>query len=99
MARARAAAAIEGVVLRFGLSPVQQKDRWRAWWLTYYDRTDPGKQNGTITACVEVLGERDLQLRVREGPAMVWSAKADSLHRALTDTLAQFGVVQIVPTS
>jgi hypothetical protein len=82
------------LALRFGLAPHRHSGRCtRAWSLSSYARTDPGKRHGTLQLCATLSSDGALQVHLREGPSVDWSAKGDSLRRELADTLARYGRV------
>ena len=92
--RSDALAAVERVSLRFGLAPAEGRSEGcdRAWTAYNYPRA-PRQVRGGLSVCVLSSVDHHFEVRIAEGITSSWSPKADSLRRALTDTLARFGSV------
>ena len=93
--RGGAVAAVGRLASQFGLTPGARYkpecvDTWRA---AGYRRGDGEKAPGNIILCVVLHADGEIELRIAETYSGRWSPKADSLRRAITDTLAQFGTV------
>ena len=95
-AHTAAVRAVDRLALHSGLAPHRNPGRCtRAWTLSYHARTDAGRGHGTLHACAVVSSDDVLEVHLREGPSGDWSAKGDSLRRALADTLVRYG--RLVP--
>lgn len=98
--RANAIAAVTRIAVRFGLTTATPRQCQRYWILWAPDRTDEGRPHGSLHICVDTLTDGTLQVNLAEGPPnTAWSPKADSLRRALVDTLGRFGIVAVAPFS
>ena len=98
--RASAIAAVTRIALRFGLTTATPRQCQRYWVLWGPDRTDEGRRHGSVHICVDTLTDGTLQVSLGEGPPnTAWSPRADSLRRALVDTLGRFGSVAVAPFS
>jgi hypothetical protein len=98
--RPNAIAAVTRIALRFGLTTATPGRCQRSWVLWAPDRTDEGRRHGSVYICVGTLADGTLQVMLTEGPPNTeWSPKADSLRRALADTLGRFGIVAVAPFS
>lgn len=93
--RGEAIAAVERLARRFGLESTKPKGCDRNWQMGVRARTDSERPHGTLTICAELPLDGSVEIRLIEGPTTAWSPKADSLRRALADTLKQFGAIKI----
>lgn len=88
--------ALESIVLRFGLTREISSE----------SRTCPHAWRGPqtlrrpqfLSLCARESPTGRLDVRVAEVLTSRWSAQGDSLRRAITDTLARFGKVEVVST-
>ena len=90
-------AAIEQVSMSFGLqrdttANAQCAGRWEVPGYTVLTAGGPRKALGFLSVCVQ-RQNGSLDVRVDEFLTFQWSAKADSLRRALADTLRHYGAV------
>ena len=93
--RSNALTAVERLALQFGLAPAEgRSEGCERVWVAYNYPRGPRQVRGGLSVCVLRSTDERLEVRIGEGITTCWSPKADSLRRALADTLASFGSVR-----
>lgn len=95
--RTGAVTAVEAVALRFGLAPQRPGPECaRSWLMPGHTRPAPQQPIGGLFLCVVLTPDGSLELHLAEMRTIGWSSTADSLRRAMIDTLAHYGAVNTV---
>lgn len=95
--RAGAVTAIEAVALRFGLAPQRPGPECaRSWLMPGHTRPAPQQPIGDLFICLVFPPDGSLEVRLVEVRTIGWTSTADSLRRAVIDTLAHYGAVDTV---